>query len=649
MPVISLDLGQIGAVRADLQRRVGDLHTASESVVRVAGEPSINRDDPSVRSLPGQLEAIEHGLSSVRRRLDDEQGRVGSFLSAAHALNRAGTGLGVGVATLSLADVGLRLLLPGRRGPFALVPPIVTPGRPPWWTQHPWRSAQPMTTRGGVPRGAHPASQRWQSDEQERSHRLWPNLRSVTRAGTAVLRRSGRLIATTTSTLARGVSAAWQRHVVDPAGQLKRWLAAGWRTITSAFSALWDAAWSAFQTVRSALREVAAVTFTVAEAVVNAACVVARAAPVVFGAVVVVFRYEFEKAPQRGSRVEWEENFTGSVTVDVPTPWKFDVRIRPEVTVKVEHFDNDTVEVTLGAEFAAGVALSLDEANLSPEQRVKAEIALMAALQGERTYRIANTLIGGRPAYQVFIEQQIARYLLLAIANSGSPTAVAARLALLAMAPEPSPVSTSGALSVQGEFEVDCSVGGLGVKVEGDAETEVRLTVNDDGSSSCELSHTIDGSVAATFRGVGFAFEGEVSATIRAVLDDKGMPLRIEVELEGEGAAGGTAGAEVSVVGADGQFLEGVRQRVTGAAEIPSAQRARLAQLVSGLPATMSELLAELGTLDVDVSLTAETDHYTEAKGHVGVDTPVVDVDVDLERRVYGEHSETRFERELRP
>lgn len=591
MGAISIDVAGLEGLNRALRGRVNDLERAADIVRPVRSHPAVNSSDPSVRAVPPDLAAIDRRLGTVRSAVDAQQRGVEQFLTAASSLDRRGAlrGLGLVPPAALLARLGRAVARPACD---TVVAGLRSVG---------------FALRSFV-------------------------LRPVVRASTMVLRRSGRFVVRAGSALGRRARDAVTRYVIDPLGRLKRWIAAGWRTITGAFRSFWDAAWARFQTVVACLRTIARGTIRAGKAVVAAGQKAVKLGRLVLGRGARAFTTEFPDAPPKGDNVLIEETYTGTVEVDIPLG-TVDLRLRSDLAVKVEHYDNDTVEITLSQELAAGIAKSLEGSGLAPGDKAKVEAAVMLALKTERTYRIENTLIDGVPAHVVFIEQQVARIVLQALVASGvGPLALAI---LNRMPPEPSPVKTAVAVSVEAEVELDVSLGGNGVKASGELELEGRLELNDDGTSVWEVSAEVEVSGEMTVGGAGDVATSERKVTFRVTLDDKGLPVRIEAILVGTEERGLTGGVDAPAVDAGASAVAGVRQTVTAVTEVSAAERARLASIVDRLPGSAGELLRELGSYRVD-DVDVDVDTYVETTAEVGFDAGVVDVSLEHEQRVYG-------------
>lgn len=570
--ILSLNLTELDEIQSSTLHRSRDSGLAVEHIRRALDGLQLHVDDPNTRGLAADLSNVVRSIERVAPHLSDRAREVRQFRERVAEIDR-GSGRGWG-----------RML------------PWVPRLRALNVQQPTYRFASIMTGLA----------------------RIGPRIRSF--AGLVV--RPGIRLFRNTVSFASGVKngvvnagRAVQRTFVNTIRSIVSWTQKKWKQTTDAFRRAWDAAWATFQHIKSGIvkvsgfvvrkaREAGRVVVGTGKALINMGSLAWK-----------MLTSRFDPPPKPWSEtVTSETDLDAELKIDVPTPWKFEIRLNPSVHVKVKQFDDGSSEVTVGAEFAAGIVAKLGN-DLSPEAKAKVEAAVMAALGGERTYRIV-----GDP--MLFLAQLAARAILQGIADMGGADGFAAGQLLKRMPPTPEPVRSSVYMKVSAEISAEISVGGAGAKASAKAEIEFRGTVNSDATSFLEVTASASAAASGTIGGkflgsAGVGFDGEVKSTFKIQLGTDGLPTAIEVSAEFETRTAATS--EHASAGSATVHTSTTTMMIT------ADDRAEISRLVQGLPGTGADLLRRLGSMagNADTVTTEKTYDYVATEASLGGSGPV--------------------------
>lgn len=339
--------------------------------------------------------------------------------------------------------------------------------------------------------------------------------------------------------------------------------------------------------------------------------------------------------------------------IDIPLG-PVDVRLAALGGVEVADMGDGTLQVTLTAEFGAGIAKELEMKGMSKEAALEAQASIMATLGQERTYSVAKEQIDGRPVWMLLVEQQVARAILQGVRLQGGVGGVVAGEVLRHMAPEPEPMTTSTYLKVTAAASVEATLGGVGAKAGLQGEVEARHSTNDDGSGAIEFTARVEGEAAASYNGKGALAGGGMSVAVRATYDENGIITGVERVVESTSEIGGATSAAFESVDdvADKLKLDiettasrHETRTETTTLEIPPHQRDEFTRLVASAagvgdrmpdPAANAELLAKMAFLDEAAGAPeVEREIYTSTRSSGQVGQGPIEMTVTSERRLY--------------
>jgi hypothetical protein len=346
-----------------------------------------------------------------------------------------------------------------------------------------------------------------------------------------------------------------------------------------------------------------------------------------------IFSTRFVDPPEPWSEtVVSEQDFKGEIKVDIPMKqFGFDIRIQPSVEAKVRHFDDGSMEVTLGAEFAAGIVAKL-EAETPGVAKAEIEAAVMAALGHERTYRLAA---GSDVA--AFIAQHVTRAILQGIKATGGEKGVAAGLMLRAMPPAPEPVSTSLYMKVGGELNASISVGNVGASGKIEGELEFRSTIGRDGTAELEASFKVGAEAAIKMSGGAITdaakYSAEASGSLKLICGPDGLPTAVEVEIALETRLGAEGKVEAGVGKGSAETGRAERQISSTRVEISPADRSTISEIVKRMPSSAGELMSKLAEMTARGTTQTGTESYDYASGTLKVGGGPVEATLSTETR----------------
>lgn len=574
MAVITLNVGEMENLRNVFHRRVGDLRTAQERVHRVRADLAVDFTDPAVRPLPDLLGDIDRRLDALSLQLDASQRGMDEYLRRAIALDRSSAGGSIGLGALT-----------ARLGPS-------------------------LMSRSRVDRAQLP--QRLPVDSASRMGSL---VGKAVQPGLGLLRRSERFALRTGQSVTRGARRLFDRYVSQPWNRLKTWLAHAWHKVSEAFSRAWNAAWARLAGILRGLRNI---VITIATAPAALAVLLSKEWRLVTGT-----RFETVKDHAPGAYMLGgkDETYTGSVKVDIPLKPPFGMSLEASMSAKITRFSDGTVEVTLDEEFEAGVYAALEKSSLDDATKAKIRASIKAAIGHSATYRIRDGMIGNRPAYAVFIEQQILRMVLQGIALSGTPAAIAAGLLLRRLPPEPSPISHSEYMKYTATVELALTAGATGAAAGAQAQVKAAIV---DGGAAYEFTASAEAGASSGGGGAGAGAHVTAEMRFRVNLDKQGHPVSVDlvtVHKQRHKVFGGVGTDQISG-GATGE-IEDVDTATTHI-PISAANRDHIGQLAlsaaTGHPASAQQLAGELNSMagSSATTHTHETFRVTTEQAAVG-------------------------------
>ena len=268
----------------------------------------------------------------------------------------------------------------------------------------------------------------------------------------------------------------------------------------------------------------------------------------------------------------------------------------------------------------------------------------MAAIGGERTYRIDGGTIGGQASYMVFIEQQATRAVLQALAMGGGAIGLAAGLMLKKMPPEPTPESTSVYIKETAEISAAVSLGGAGISATVSQEVEARATLNRSGTVDVELKYGLSGDESGSMFGKEAGQGASASGSFKLTIGTDGLPSAVEFTAELDHRISSTTTAERGTVTA---------HTLSAHIDILPSDRTEIAALAkriqSGDTGAAGQLIHKLQAMAQGAKMTSGDSSYDYVKTEKQVGGGPVELSASDEVRTNFTSSESSSQKEVAP